>query len=74
MRRFFANWESSGDAEYMGFRRCVYVVWNTLLGMSWENSHPILVRGQEYYFLIIEGSFVHRFLMDQRFRESDFNY
>lgn len=74
MRRFFANWESSGDAEYMGFRRCVYVVWNTLLGMSWENSHPILVRGQEYYFLIIEGSFVHRFLMDQRFRETDFNY
>lgn len=74
MRRFFANWESSGDAEYMGFRRCVYVVWNTLLGMSWENSHPILLRGQEYYFLIIEGSFVHRFLMDQRFRESDFNY
>lgn len=67
MRRFFANWESSGDAEYMGFRRCVYVVWNTLLGMSWENSHPILLRGQEYYFLIIEGSFVHRFLMDQRF-------
>lgn len=58
----------------MGFRRCVYVVWNTLLGMSWENSHPILLRGQEYYFLIIEGSFVHRFLMDQRFRESDFNY
>lgn len=74
MRRFFANWESSGDAEYMGFRRCVYVVWNTLLGMSWENSHPILLRGQEYYFLIIKGSFVHRFLMDQRFRESDFNY
>lgn len=74
MRRFFANWESSGDAEYMEFRRCVYVVWNTLLGMSWENSHPILLRGQEYYFLIIEGSFVHRFLMDQRFRESDFNY
>lgn len=74
MRRFFANWESSGDAEYMGFRRCMYVVWNTLLGMSWENSHPILLRGQEYYFLIIEGSFVHRFLMDQRFRESDFNY
>lgn len=74
MRRFFANWESSGDAEYMGFRRCVYVVWNTLLGMSWENSHPILLRGQEYYFLIIVGSFVHRFLMDQRFRESDFNY
>lgn len=74
MRRFFANWESFGDAEYMGFRRCVYVVWNTLLGMSWENSHPILLRGQEYYFLIIEGSFVHRFLMDQRFRESDFNY
>lgn len=74
MRRFFANWESSGDAEYMGFRRCVYVVWNTLLGMPWENSHPILLRGQEYYFLIIEGSFVHRFLMDQRFRESDFNY
>lgn len=74
MRRFFANLESSGDAEYMGFRRCVYVVWNTLLGMSWENSHPILLRGQEYYFLIIEGSFVHRFLMDQRFRESDFNY
>lgn len=74
MRRFFANWESSGDAEYMGFRRCVYVVWNTLLGMSWENSHPILVRGQEYYFLIIEGSFVHRFLMDQRFRETYFNY
>lgn len=74
MRRIFANWESSGDAEYMGFRRCVYVVWNTLLGMSWENSHPILLRGQEYYFLIIEGSFVHRFLMDQRFRESDFNY
>lgn len=74
MRRFFANWESSGDAEYMGFRRCVYVVWNTLLGMSWENSHPILLRGQEYYFLIIEGSFVRRFLMDQRFRESDFNY
>lgn len=74
MRRFFVNWESSGDAEYMGFRRCVYVVWNTLLGMSWENSHPILLRGQEYYFLIIEGSFVHRFLMDQRFRESDFNY
>lgn len=74
MRRFFANWESSGDAEYMGFRRCVYVVWNTLLGMSWENYHPILLRGQEYYFLIIEGSFVHRFLMDQRFRESDFNY
>lgn len=74
MRRFFANWESSGDAEYMGFRRCVYVVWNTLLGMSWENSHLILLRGQEYYFLIIEGSFVHRFLMDQRFRESDFNY
>lgn len=74
MRRFFANWESSGDAEYMGFRRCVYVVWNTLLGMSWENSHPILLRGQEYYFLIIEGSFVCRFLMDQRFRESDFNY
>lgn len=74
MRRFFANWESSGDAEYMGFRRCVYVVWNTLLGMSWENSHPILLRGQEYYFLIIEDSFVHRFLMDQRFRESDFNY
>lgn len=74
MRRFFANWESSGDAEYMGFRRCVYVVWNTLLGMSWENSHPILLQGQEYYFLIIEGSFVHRFLMDQRFRESDFNY
>lgn len=74
MRRFFANWESSGDAEYMGFRRCVYVVWNTLLGMSWENSHPILVRGQEYYFLIIEGSFVHRFLMDRRFRETDFNY
>lgn len=74
MRRFFANWESSGDAEYMGFRRCVYVVWNTLLGMSWENSHPILLRGQEYYFLIIEGSFVHRFLMDQRFRETDFNY
>lgn len=74
MRQFFANWESSGDAEYMGFRRCVYVVWNTLLGMSWENSHPILLRGQEYYFLIIEGSFVHRFLMDQRFRESDFNY
>lgn len=74
MRRFFANWESSGDAEYMGFRRCVYVVWDTLLGMSWENSHPILLRGQEYYFLIIEGSFVHRFLMDQRFRESDFNY
>lgn len=74
MRRFFANWESSGDAEYMGFRRCVYVVWNTLLGMSWENSHPILLRGQEYYFLIIEGSFAHRFLMDQRFRESDFNY
>lgn len=74
MRRFFANWESSGDAEYMGFRRCVYVVWNTLLGMSWENSHPILVRGQEYYFLIIEGSFVHRVLMDQRFRETDFNY
>lgn len=74
MRRFFANWESSGDAEYMGFRRCVYVVWNTLLGMSWENSHPILLRGQAYYFLIIEGSFVHRFLMDQRFRESDFNY
>lgn len=74
MRRFFANWESSGDAEYMGFRRCVYVVWNTLLGMSWENSHPILLRGQEYYFLIIEGSFVHRFLMDLRFRESDFNY
>lgn len=74
MRRFFANWESSGGAEYMGFRRCVYVVWNTLLGMSWENSHPILLRGQEYYFLIIEGSFVHRFLMDQRFRESDFNY
>lgn len=74
MRRFFANWESSGDAEYMGFRRCVYVVWNTLLGMSWENSHPILLRGQEYYFLVIEGSFVHRFLMDQRFRESDFNY
>lgn len=74
MRRFFANWESSGDAEYMGFRRCVYVVWNTLLGMSWENSHPILLREQEYYFLIIEGSFVHRFLMDQRFRESDFNY
>lgn len=74
MRRFFANWESSGDAEYMGFRRCVYVVWNTLLGMSWENSHPILLREQEYYFLIIEGSFVHRFLMDQRFRETDFNY
>lgn len=74
MRRFFANWESSGDAEYMGFRRCVYVVWNTLLGISWENSHPILLRGQEYYFLIIEGSFVHRFLMDQRFRETDFNY
>lgn len=74
MRRFFANWESSGDAEYMGFRRCVYVVWNTLLGMSWENSHPILLRGQEYYFLIIEGSFVCRFLMDQRFRETDFNY
>lgn len=74
MRRFFANWESSGDAEYIGFRRCVYVVWNTLLGMSWENSHPILLRGQEYYFLIIEGSFVHRFLMDQRFRETDFNY
>lgn len=74
MRRFFANWESSGDAEYMGFRRCVYVVWNTLLGMSWENSHPILLPGQEYYFLIIEGSFVHRFLMDQRFRETDFNY
>lgn len=74
MRRFFANWESSGDAEYMGFRRCVYVVWNTLLGMSWENSHPILLQGQEYYFLIIEGSFVHRFLMDQRFRETDFNY
>lgn len=74
MRRFFANWESSGDAEYMGFRRCVYVVWNTLLVMSWENSHPILLRGQEYYFLIIEGSFVHRFLMDQRFRETDFNY
>lgn len=74
MRRFFANWESSGDAEYMGFRRCVYVVWNTLLGMSWENSHPILLRGQEYYFLIIAGSFVHRFLMDQRFRETDFNY
>lgn len=74
MRRFFANWESSGDVEYMGFRRCVYVVWNTLLGMSWENSHPILLRGQEYYFLIIEGSFVHRFLMDQRFRETDFNY
>lgn len=74
MRGFFANWESSGDAEYMGFRRCVYVVWNTLLGMSWENSHPILLRGQEYYFLIIEGSFVHRFLMDQRFRETDFNY
>lgn len=74
MRRFFANWESSGDAEYMGFRRCVYVVWNTLLGMSWENSHPILLRGQEYYFLIIEGSFVHRVLMDQRFRETDFNY
>lgn len=74
MRRFFANWESSGDAEYMGFRRCVYVVWNTLLGMSWENSHPILLRGQEYYFLIIEGSFVHRFLMDQKFRETDFNY
>lgn len=74
MRRFFANWESSGDAEYMGFRRCVYVVWNTSLGMSWENSHPILLRGQEYYFLIIEGSFVHRFLMDQRFRETDFNY
>lgn len=74
MRRFFANWESSGDAEYMGFRRCVYVVWNTLLEMSWENSHPILLRGQEYYFLIIEGSFVHRFLMDRRFRETDFNY
>lgn len=74
MRRFFANWESSGDAEYTGFRRCVYVVWNTLLGMSWENSHPILLRGQEYYFLIIEGSFEHRFLMDQRFRETDFNY
>lgn len=74
MRRFFANWESSGDAEYMGFRRCVYVVWNTSLGMSWENSRPILLRGQEYYFLIIEGSFVRRFLMDQRFRESDFNY
>lgn len=74
MRRFFANWESSGDAEYMGFRRCVYVVWNTLLGMSWENSHPILLRGQEYYFLIIEGSFVHRFLMDRRFCETDFNY
>lgn len=74
MRRFFANWESSGDAEYTGFRRCVYVVWNTSLGMSWENSHPILLRGQEYYFLIIEGSFVCRFLMDQRFRESDFNY
>lgn len=74
MRRFFANWDSSGDAEYMGFRRCVYVVWNTLLGMSWENFHPILLRGQEYYFLIIEGSFVHRFLMDQRFRETDFNY
>lgn len=51
MRRFFANWESSGDAEYTGFRRCVYVVWNTLLGMSWENSHPILLRRTGILFL-----------------------
>lgn len=44
----------------------------------WECHGKILTQfyyeGQEYYFLIIEGSFVHRFLMDQRFRESDFNY